>query len=248
MKSIARILSTVSVIFLLPLSIVVGQEKKTEQKIKIIVDDGSGKKVVLDTLFSDGQIRDSITLKDGKTIFIGHLEKNEDIADNENNEHVYVNVSDDGRETRKVVKRITVVSSDSSGAATRGDNDDIYVFDESETIEGTPGLQEKHFSWMDSDDNGSGDKVIVINDKKILKHRDGETIRYKIRSEDGRSDSERTKYVITKNGMVITVEGSDYDKVKNLVKEIEGKLDAKKDGTETSKQPKEVQKNAVKKK
>lgn len=49
-----------------------GQEKKSEQKIKIIVNDGSGTKIVIDTLITDGHMQDSITLKDGKVIFIGH--------------------------------------------------------------------------------------------------------------------------------------------------------------------------------
>ncbi|HUX55412.1 MAG TPA: hypothetical protein VMV77_00440 [Bacteroidales bacterium] len=34
-----------------------------------------------------------------------------------------------------------------------------------------------------------------------------------------------TKYVISRDGMVITIEGDDYDKVKELAKEIEGKID-----------------------
>ena len=30
-----------------------GQDKKSEQKIKIIVDDGSGSKVIIDTVYND---------------------------------------------------------------------------------------------------------------------------------------------------------------------------------------------------
>lgn len=42
--------------------------------------------------------------------------------------------------------------------------------------------------------------------------------------------SEMTKYVISRDGLVITVEGSDYKKVKDLIQEIETTLDKKESG------------------
>jgi leucyl aminopeptidase (aminopeptidase T) len=41
------------------------------------------------------------------------------------------------------------------------------------------------------------------------------------------ADSEKTKYVIRRDGIVITVEGSDYTKVKELIEDIENTLDEK---------------------
>ncbi len=43
----------------------------------------------------------------------------------------------------------------------------------------------------------------------------------------GITDSERTKYVISRDGIVITVEGSDYTKVKEVIEDIEKTLDTK---------------------
>ncbi|MBK8881845.1 MAG: hypothetical protein IPN67_05510 [Bacteroidales bacterium] len=40
-------------------------------------------------------------------------------------------------------------------------------------------------------------------------------------------DSEKTRYVIARDGVVITIEGSDYDKVKKITKEIEKSFDKK---------------------
>ena len=53
------------------------------------------------------------------------------------------------------------------------------------------------------------------------------TYSYTIESRYKDADSERTKYVIHRDGIVITVEGSDYDKVKELIKDIEKTLDQK---------------------
>ncbi len=53
------------------------------------------------------------------------------------------------------------------------------------------------------------------------------TYAYTIESENKDSDSEKTKYVISRDGIRITVEGSDYDKVKDVIKDIEKTLDSK---------------------
>ena len=48
----------------------------------------------------------------------------------------------------------------------------------------------------------------------------GKTYAYTIDSDIKDSDSERTKYVISRDGIVITVEGSDYTRVKELSKKL----------------------------
>jgi len=50
---------------------------------------------------------------------------------------------------------------------------------------------------------------------------------YTIDSGTKETDSEKTKYVIARDGIRITVEGSDYDKVKDVIKDIEKTLDSK---------------------
>ena len=56
------------VILIVPYAMAKGQDKKIEQKIKIIVNDGSGSKVVIDTVFKDKPAPDSLKLKDGSTV------------------------------------------------------------------------------------------------------------------------------------------------------------------------------------
>jgi hypothetical protein len=58
---------------------------------------------------------------------------------------------------------------------------------------------------------------------------------------------EKTKYVIAKDGMVVTVEGNDETKAKELVKEIEAKLGVKSEGTEKKESVKVESKKTIKK-
>jgi hypothetical protein len=179
---------------LIPFSLVAGQDSKSSQKIKIVVDDGSGTKVVIDTLLKDGQVTDSIRLKDGKVIFIGYSGDDVIVRPDKGTEHVFVTVTSDRKDSKKEVKEITIVSSDSA-------------------------------TWTEA---GEGDKVYVDSDDK-------------------ESAIEKTRYVVAKDGIVVTVEGNDEAKVKVLIKEIENKLGVKSEGAENKEAVKVESKKAVKK-
>jgi hypothetical protein len=77
MKRIARIITVSCLIFLVPFVFVTGQEKKSEQRIKIVVADEGGSDVILDTLITGKPLSDSIVLKDGKTIYLAHDDKDD---------------------------------------------------------------------------------------------------------------------------------------------------------------------------
>jgi len=248
MKRIIKIIPSFLFICLIPFSMAAGQEKKNEQKIKIIIDDGSGKKVVIDTLLNDNQLTDSLKLKNGNVIYIGHAGDNVDLKHHDGNEQVFVTVSADGKDTKKIVKEITIIRSDSAKWEGNSDVSRVYVYNDSNSPEGNSWEQHnKVIHRSDKDGNGPGDKIIIINDKKADGKDDDEKIEYTVSSDDKKSDGESTKYVINKDGMVITIEGNDYNKVKELVKEIENKLDAGKDETKNSKSVNAEQKKAVKK-
>jgi hypothetical protein len=176
---------------------VLGQDKKSEQKIKIIVDDGSGKTVLIDTLMKDGMVSDSIRLKDGKIIFIGHPGDKTVLGSHDGSENVSVTVTSDGKDSRKKVKEITVISSGSGVSQDESGSGKIYVYSNSDKGDGSIAGHQKVTVWSGKDGKESETEV------------------------------EKTKYVINRDGMIITIEGNDYVKVKELVKEIESKLGGK---------------------
>jgi len=78
----------------------------------------------------------------------------------------------------------------------------------------------------DSDiaDEGGIDKSKQINCESLVNEK---KYSYTIESDTRDADSERAKYVIDRDGVVITVEGSDYTKVKEIIKDIEKTLDTR---------------------
>ena len=166
MKRIFTIIFTASLICMIPFSIAAGQEKKNEQKIKIVIADGSGTRVVIDTVITDGHMKDSIRLKGGKMIFIGEAGDDNFMKHADGSGHVYVYTSSDDKGQKKDFKTITVVSSD----------------------DGT---------WSEKD------------------------------KDSFESSEDVTRSIIAKDGIVVTVEGKDEEKVKELVKEIHQKMGIK---------------------
>jgi hypothetical protein len=247
MKRIFKIISSALIICLIPISMVAGQDRKNEQKIKIIIDDGSGKRVVIDTLLKGSQITDTLKLKDGSAIFVGRPEHDSDLMQNADNKQVFVTVSDDGKVTKKVVKKVSVLTSDSINNNEDVEHNKIYVYNDSKTSDCNSVEKHKVTHWSDIDENGPEEKVIIIRDRKVVGNDYDKSIEHAGSADDKLTNGENTKYVISKDGMVITIEGNDYNKVKELVKDIENKLNARKDADLNSKPAKEEQKKTLKK-
>ncbi|MCX6260023.1 MAG: hypothetical protein NTY95_04185 [Bacteroidia bacterium] len=162
-----RMKTIISILFIsfLPLSLALGQEKKTEQKVKVVIADKSGTKVVIDTTFTGTGTVDSVILKGGNVIYIG--------------------------------KR-------------------------------------------DSESEGKAEKQV-----KVIRHNGDEKFDIKVSDDEFDNDLDRTKYVIAKNGITVSIEGNDEVKVKELANEIEKKLDINK--KESGPTVKEVEKKIIKK-
>jgi len=167
MKRISRLLF----IFLalsVPVSLACGQEEKTEKKIKIVIDDGSGAETVLDTLITEGSLPGSITLKNGKVIIID--EPGTITYTDSGKDHMYVMVttSDEGK---KSAEKTVVIKKGKTAVDDKTKKFDVYVKSESAT------------------------------------------------------DENMSRFIIAKNGIVITVEGKDETEVEALRKKIENLLD-----------------------
>lgn len=178
------------VILIFPYAMAKGQDKKIEQKIKIIVNDGSGSKVVIDTVFKDKPAPDSLKLKDGSTVYIKHHDDNADSGHTKGKEHFYVTYSSDGKDNGKEIKEITVIASDSTHL---NETDDIASDEDKDSAVGI------------------------------------------------------TRYVIAKNGIVVTIEGTDETRAKELAKVIEEKLGVNSEGSGKKETVKVESKKTIKK-
>ena len=176
---------------IVPLSSAICQDIKTENKIKVVLDDGSGAKTVMDTTFTNGQLPDSVILKNGKVIYFA--ENMKEVKDGKSPEKVLVTVTSTGGDEKNKEQTVIVTSDDAT--------------------------------WNQ-----------IVNDG-------GKTYNIQIRHDDNDSETEMTKYVIAKDGVVVTVESKDEAKAKDLIKEIENKLGVNKEEN----QRKEIIKTETKK-
>ncbi|MCX6330495.1 MAG: hypothetical protein NTZ85_13410 [Bacteroidia bacterium] len=242
MKRIIKNLLLILMIGSIPLSMAFGQEKKTEQKVKIVTVDKSGTKTVIDTTFTAGSKPDSIILKNGEVIYLAHPEKGLTISKSAKAPgKVTVTVTDDNEGEKKNEERVIIMSGDdakwsaaSTSASSTGEGKkQVYVYANAESTGDKPVKKIIITSDDDGDLNFEGEKVIIVKDGKVIKSDGGETFDIRIEKKDDiESDADVTKYVVAKDGLVITVEGKDEAKVKEIMKVIEGKLDVKAEGGE----------------
>jgi hypothetical protein len=198
MNRISKIMFAVIFILTMPIIMVSGQDKKNEQKIKVIVDDGSGTRVIIDTVYKDSPVPDSIIVRDGTVVYINRPGDGMDITQDDGTKHFFVTYSSDNKNNRKMSKEITVISSDSNTAK-------------------SPDME---FEYSSDD--------------------------YVMNSHTG-SSVEKSRFVIARDGIVVTVEGNDEAKTKALVKEIENKMGVKNDGPDKEETVKIESKKTIKK-
>ena len=192
MKRIYKILLFAILVAGVPFTLASGQEKKTENKVKVVIDDGSGPETVLDTTIISGEMPKIITLKNGKVI---HLDKHGDDGE----KMVWVSVTHDDDADHVFAY---------SDAKHNGENAERHVIITSKDSKEGEKKIEKKIIIKDGDANigEGGDKFDVFIET------------------DSDADTEATEYVIAKDGMVVTIKGSDETKVQELAREIENKL------------------------
>jgi len=187
MKRITPIIIFVLIICAIPFAPILAQEKKNEQKIKIVIADGSGTEVVLDTLIKNGNTGDSIRIKGGKVIYIGHSGDETAIKHADGSEHVYVYVSSDDKAKNKDVRTFTIVSSDTATWTEKGDGADVIIMKKAHSAAGN---SNSHFSFVTTESEG-GDNMD--------------------------SSGDMTRSIIAKDGMVVTVEGKECGSIVDVL-------------------------------
>jgi hypothetical protein len=261
MKKVFKLNFILAMIMIMPLVVASGQEKKTEQKIKVIVDDGSGKKVIIDTVYKDTTAPDSIKLKDGSTVYIQHSgDMDESRHHNRRDKHLFVTYSADSNKDNG--KEITVISSDSLIVKNDGDSNKVYFYTKSDEL--TNGKEGGNYTVITRSSRDRGDRGDRGDRIERADRRDRDNRVYIIKSDsddrgsysvsDGSSsdkerdsDMQKTRFVIAKDGMVVTVEGNDEAKAKELAKLIEQNLGVNNDDKTTKGTIKTETKKTIKK-
>jgi hypothetical protein len=247
MKRIMKIVTTALIICSIPFAALNAQEKKNEQRIKIVVTDKSGTKTELDTLLKDSSMPDSIKLKDGKVI---HISKHDAMSgliahDGSPNEHMSVTVTSDNEGKGKIVKEVRIITGDSTKIIQDNAGEGVIIVKRGNHL--TEGKAGDVMVWSSDDTGSNGERIIYINEGKG-ELKDGEkTYNIEVNTDDSGNKVENTKYVLAKDGMVISIEGNDEAKVKDLVKDIEAKLGVNKEGKTEKPVIKEETKKTVKK-
>lgn len=206
-------------VLLVPFLMASGQDKKSEQKVKVIVDDGSGTKVIIDTVYKDTQAPDSIKLNNGTVIYMRHHGEGIESGHNRGKEHYDVTYSSNGKDGGK--EEITIISTDSVHSDKGGDKIRYYS--------------------CSSTSSGSSSNAGLGGERYRVIRRDSR--------EDFDNDStvEKSRYIIAKDGMVVTIEGNDEAKAKELAKEIESKLGVSIDQSDKKETVKVESKKIIKK-
>jgi hypothetical protein len=239
MKRNVRFKFVIILILLVPFVFASGQDNhKREQKIKVIVDDGSGKKVIIDTVYKDSPAPDSIKLKDGSTVYIEHIGDRADSKHHKGDEHIFINYADDKNSHAGKVKEITVFSSDSLQLNQSGDSDLVYFYGNSH--DGKEGKQGDKYTVITRSSpprghRGERSEMVYLKKDRSSSGEDDKTFDVYVSNDDNDSDMEQTRLVIAKNGMVVTIEGNDEAKAKELAKIIEQNLGVSNDNKEITK-------------
>jgi hypothetical protein len=186
-------------VLFVPLVIAAGQDRKTEQKIKVVVDDGSGTKVLIDTVFTGKKHPDSIKLKNGSVIYMKDNEPVE-LKNAQENEHITVTYTSE--------------SSDEEGMAPKEGKKEIKY-------------NVKTITTSDGDKN----ERIFINKEKSDKEKNEKSITVAVSDDDEATETEKTRLVIARDGMVVTIEGNDEAKAEELAKIVEDHLGINKNET-----------------
>jgi hypothetical protein len=249
MKRIVKIGLPLLLAFLIPAGILNAQEKKNEQRIKIIIADKSGTNVEIDTLIKGDVSADSIKLKNGEVIYLARHDAVGTIKHIEGESgSMYVTVTSDDKGDKgdkKIIKEITVISDDSAHVHQVGEGSDVINVKGGKHF--TEGKGDRVVTWSSSEGDSKGERYIYINEGKDSGKKGEKTFNVEVTTDEKGNSVEKTKYVIAKDGVVVSIEGNDEAKVKELVKDVESKLGVSKGDKNIKQVVKEETKKTTKK-
>lgn len=239
-----KVLIPVVLILLISFPSVIAQEKKVEKKIKIVIDDNSGKRVLIDTLFNDDGSADSLKLKNGEVVYLrrnSHDDKDFAVS--------YGSSGTTGKpEGKEESISVTVISPDSmtTGSVVSARENSVYSISSDGDEKG-----DKRYviiSGLENGDKHSGRKYVYVSKDRKGGHPGEEKFDVITDGEVTGDQTDNTRYVVSKNGITVTIEGKDDAKVYDILKEVEKKLGISNDEKGGNQVVKETNTKSIKKK
>ena len=219
----------------MPAGILNAQDMNKKQRIKVLVADESGTKIEIDTVIKGNVSADSIKIKSGEVIYLsrnGTVRKAKHTKGEKGQMFVAVTSDDKGdkgdKGDKKRKREITVISDDSSQIVKDGKCYNVIIIKDgkhSKECKGNEVVTWSSSSTKASSKAGSkGERYIYINESKDSGKDEEKAINLKINEDDKGNSTEKTRYIVAKDGIVVTIEGNDEAKAKEILKEVELKL------------------------
>jgi hypothetical protein len=241
MKRIVKIATVVIPVILFTAIVLNAQEKDKEKHLKIVIVDNDGNKTQLDTLIKGDMNSDSIKLKNGETIYLSRIGKPGKTNRHESSGTMIIAHSPNDKNSKDKQKKVIIISDDGDSSKVIEENN-IIIVNGGKHVVSTGG--EGYAVWT-SRDGGSGGKYLYIDESKSTGDKKEKTIEFSYNTDKKGNSNEKSKYVIAKDGIVVTVEGDDEAKAKEIIEDVKAKLGVNKEdksGKENAKETKKTKK------
>ncbi|HOO99157.1 MAG TPA: hypothetical protein PLV06_13690 [Bacteroidales bacterium] len=122
----------------LPYNLALGQEKKTEKKIKVVVADKDGEKVVLDTVFTGSDLPGEVEFKDGRVLLIAENgDKSEWTVKSSSSSEPHIMVFSGSKKDDSGIEKKVIITSEPEGSKEwrQKDGEQVVIVDESRISE-----------------------------------------------------------------------------------------------------------------
>ena len=238
MKRIAKIAAAAVGVILFTTIVLNAQEKDNEKHLKIVVIDDAGNKTQLDTLIKGDMNSDSIKLKNGETIYLSRKGNPDKTMRHESSGTMIVAHSSNDKNSNDKQKKVIIISDDGDSSKVTGEND-VIIVKGGKYIASTGG---EGYAVLTSRDGVSGSKYVYIDESKSTGDKKEKTIEFTYSTDKKGNSNEKSKYVIAKDGIVVTVEGDDEAKAKEIIEDVKAKLGVNKEDKSGKANAKETKK------
>jgi len=208
MKKNEKIILTVLLILFIAAGTAISQEKKDTKKLKVIVENKEGAKVIIDTSFAGITKGDTLFSSGSRFIFV---------------------TSKDGEATWTVKDGtdLSVLSDDSMELIKEGKDGKVIVIQRGEKTGAGEG--DDLMAWAITEKGSDGNVIFITENGPEHITESGKSYSIVVKKDEKSISSDKTNYVIASDGVVITIEGDNDAKVREIGKLIESQIGTDKD-------------------